>query len=62
MLEEDDGVVATRESERVVKKNRWHVKYSFTRREACFSILVKTVQEPQNYAQVNNFRHRNASI
>jgi hypothetical protein len=33
MLEEDDGVGATRESERVVKKNRWHVKYSFLHKE-----------------------------
>jgi hypothetical protein len=33
MLEEDGGAGATRESERVVKKNRWHVKYSFLHKE-----------------------------
>jgi len=33
MLEEDGSVGATRERERVVKKNRWHVKYSFLHKE-----------------------------
>ena len=33
MLEEDGGVGANRERERVVKKNRWHVKYSFLHKE-----------------------------
>jgi hypothetical protein len=30
---EDGGVGATRESERFVKKNRWHVKFSFLHKE-----------------------------
>jgi hypothetical protein len=33
MLEEDGDVGATRESERVVKKKRWHVKHSFLHKE-----------------------------
>jgi len=33
MLEEDGGVGETREIERVVTKNSWHVKYSFLHKE-----------------------------